>query len=79
MIDARRLALAGGILWGIGMFVFTILSIYTGYAAVFLNMIATVYLGYTISWAGSIIGMLYGFVDAFGGLYVLAWLYNKLK
>ena len=78
MLDQRRLGLAGGILWGAAMFICTVLSLYIGYSTEFLQLMSTVYPGYTITWAGAFIGLLYGFVDAFIGLYILAWLYNKL-
>lgn len=78
-LDSRRLALAGGIVWGLSMFVLTILSLYTNYAAPWLQLVGSIYPGYTISWEGSIIGLVYGFIDAAVGLFLLAWLYNKLK
>ena len=78
-LDTRRFSIAGGLIWGISIFVLTILSIYTNYAAEWLTLIGTVYPGYTISWEGSIIGLVYGFIDAAIGLFLFAWLYNKLK
>jgi hypothetical protein len=77
-LNASRLGLAGGILWGLCMFVMTLVSVPTGYAADFLKMIGSVYLGYHVSLAGSIVGLIYGFLDGFIGLYVLAWLYTRL-
>lgn len=78
MINEKKLGLSGGILWGLCMFFTTILSIYTGYAEQFLMLISSIYPGYSISWAGSILGLVYGFFDAGIGLYLLAWLYNRL-
>jgi hypothetical protein len=52
---------------------------YTGYSTEFLNLIASIYPGYSISWSGSIVGLAYGFADGFVGLFLLAWLYNKLE
>ena len=77
-VDASKLGLAGGILWGLCMFVATLVSVATGYAAEFLKMMGSVYLGYHVSLAGSIVGLVYGFLDAFVGLYLLAWLYTRL-
>lgn len=79
MLDPKKLGVAGGILWGLCMFITTIISIYSGYAEDFLNMMASIYPGYSISGFGSIVGLIYGFFDAFVGLFLLAWLYNKLK
>ena len=73
-----RLGLAGGILWGLAMFFITLLSLHTGYAEHFCKMMETLYLGYEVSTIGSLIGLVYGFVDAFVGLCIFAWLYNKL-
>ena len=78
MLNARRLGLAGGILWGLSMFVCTLISLYTGYGTAWLNLMADIYPGYTISLIGSVIGLAYGFADAFIGFFLLAWLYNKL-
>lgn len=79
MLHPKKLGLAGGILWGFCMFICTVLALFTGYATQFLHIMASIYPGYTISWIGSFIGLLYGFADGFTGLYVLAWLYNKLS
>jgi hypothetical protein len=77
-MDAKRLGLAGGILWGAIMLVFTWIAVLTGYGEGFLTIFGNLYWGYSITWLGSIIGAIYGFVDAFVGLYLLAWIYNKL-
>jgi len=78
MLYPTKLGLSGGILWALSMFVMTVISLYTGYAADFLNLMGSIYPGYTISWIGSFFGMIYGFLDAFLGLFLLAWLYNQL-
>lgn len=78
MLKPTRLGLSGGILWGLSMFICTILAIYTGYTAKFLELMADLYPGYSITWWGTIVGLVYGFIDAFVGLFLLAWLYNKL-
>lgn len=77
--NTKRVALAGGIIWALGMFVTTIISIYTnGYAQEFLNIMASIYPGYTISLAGSVIGAIYGFLDVFVLVYIFTWIYKKL-
>ena len=78
-MDAKRLGLAGGILWGAIMLVFTWVAVLTGYGSIFLGFFSGLYIGYSVTWLGSIIGAIYGFVDAFVGLYLLAWIYNKLE
>ncbi len=78
-ISALKLGISGGIIWGLSMFVFTVISIYTGYATAFLKIMSSIYPGYKISWAGSFLGLIYGFVDAFIGLFLLACIYNLMN
>ena len=79
MLNPQKLGLAAGIMWGFSMFVLTIIAIYTGYSSQFLNLMASIYLGYSISWGGSFVGLVYGFIDGFVGLFIFGWLYNKLS
>ena len=79
MLNPIKLGISGGILWGLCMFVCTILAMSVGYATEFLHLMAGIYPGYTISWWGALIGLVYGFFDVFIGLFLLAWLYNKLN
>jgi len=77
-LNAKHLGLAGGILWGLTMFTLTLVSIPTGYGSQFLDVWSSIYFGYSISLVGSIIGLIHGFICGFVGLYVLAWIYNRL-
>jgi hypothetical protein len=77
-LSARGLGLAIGILWSVMLFVMTILSIYTGYAAGFLKMVASIYPWFGISWGGAFVGLVLGFIDGFIGGFVIAWIYNKV-
>jgi len=79
MLNPIKLGISGGLLWGLCMFICTVLAIYFGYSTKFLNIMADIYPGYTTSWWGAIIGFVYGFFDGFIGLFLLAWIYNKLK
>lgn len=74
-----NLAISGGIIWGLSMLIITWISMANGYAGAFLEVMASIYPGYHISFPGSIVGMLYGFADAFIGLFVLGWLYNSMN
>lgn len=78
MLHPVKLGIAGGILWGGSMFVCTLLAVYFGYSKQFLMLMADIYPGYTISLWGSIVGLIYGFLDAFVGLFLLGWIYNRL-
>ena len=75
-LKPTALGIAGGILWGAGLMIMTWVAMGTGYTQKLLNGIAIVYPGYSISFTGSLIGLILGFVDAFVGLYILALLYN---
>lgn len=79
MLNTKNLALSAGIMWALSMFIMTIISMYTGYASQFINLMESIYPGYNLSWGGSILGLIYGFVDGFVGLYIFGWLYNKLN
>ena len=78
-LNAKNLGLAGGIIWGLSMFVFTWIAVWTGYATELLNLFGAIYWGYSVTALGSVVGLVYGFIDAFIGLWLLAWLYNKLE
>lgn len=78
MLHPVKLGLSGGIIWGLCMFLTTIISIDTGYAKTFLTLMGDIYFGYSISGWGSLLGLIFGFLDGFIGLFLLAWLYNKL-
>lgn len=77
-LNIKAFALACGILWGLGLFLLTWWIIAFDGVTHEVTMIGRLYRGYTISPAGSLLGLLYGFVDAFIGGAVLAWLYNRL-
>ena len=79
MLNAKSLGLAGGVLWGISMFIMTFAGVYSGYGTRFLQIMVDVYPGYEISVTGSFFGLAYGFVDGFIGLYLFGWLYNMFN
>lgn len=79
MLNPKRLGLAGGILWGVSIFLMTLIGIHFDYGQSFFTLLKDIYPGYSVSYIGGLIGLVYGFVDWFIGLYILAWLYNKLN
>ena len=73
------LGLSLGIVWGGALFITTWLSFFTGYGKLFLEALAvSLYPGYSISPAGSLVGLLYGFLDLFIMGTILGWVYNKI-
>ncbi len=79
VINPKSLGIAGGIIWGVAMLLLTWLSMITGYATIFLSLMVDIYPGYSVSFFGSIIGLVYGFIDAFVFLFLLGWLYNFIE
>jgi hypothetical protein len=78
-INALALGLSLGLVWGVVLFLTTWLSYYTGYAKLFLEVLAeSIYPGYTISPVGSLLGLVYGFLDLFIMGSITGWLYNRI-
>jgi hypothetical protein len=76
-LDVIRLGVAGGLVWGFSVFFLTLIASGTGYGVEFLSILSF-YPGYEISFGGSAVGFIWGFVDGFIGLGLLAWIYNHL-
>lgn len=75
-LNVKAMGLACGTLWGIAVFLITVWFLIMGYAGETLSKLGQLYLGYTVSWGGSIVGLIWGFVDGLICGIVLAWLYN---
>ncbi len=76
-LDSMAMGLAFGVLWAAGVLIIGLLATFTGYGSELIASLGTVYLGLEATLVGVVIGAVWGFVDAFIGGYVLAWLYNK--
>ncbi|MFA5878768.1 MAG: bacteriophage holin [Candidatus Margulisiibacteriota bacterium] len=77
-LDVKAFALSAGILWGLGMLIIGLADISTTWADAFGAVMSTVYIGYAPTLIGSIIGGIWGFLDAAIGAMIFAWLYNLL-
>lgn len=77
-LDPKRLGLAAGVLWGLTIFSTTLIASATTYGKAFLESYGSLHPGYSITATGSVVGLIYAFICAFVGMYVLAWLYNWL-
>ena len=75
-MNGKAFAIAAGILWGFLLFAFTAVETArgAGHALVRLNAL---YLGYSVSYLGSVVGLVYGFVSAAIVGFVFCWLYNR--
>ena len=77
-LNIKAFAVACGLLWGIGLFLFTWWVIAFDGASGEATLIGRLYRGYTISPFGSVIGLIWGLVDGLIGGAVFAWFYNVI-
>jgi hypothetical protein len=76
-LSVKGFALAAGIVWGLAVFVATLISLgHTG--AVHGGILSHIYFGYTVSVLGSVIGLVWGFVTGLIAGACFAWLYNSV-
>jgi len=68
--------LALGIVWGLGVLLLGLAAWQFAWGVAFLDLLASVYVGYAATLTGSLIGFGWGFLDAFIGGVVFAFLYN---
>jgi hypothetical protein len=75
-MNVKAFAFAAGILWGFLLFAFTLLETARGEGHT-LIVLSTLYLGYSVTYLGSVVGLVYGFVS--GALIgaAFSWLYNR--
>jgi hypothetical protein len=74
-LRVRALGLAIGIVWGLGIFVTTLLAVAQG-SGLTLSLLKAFYYGYNISVGGAFVGMFWGFIHGFVCGALIAWLYN---
>ncbi len=77
-LNVKAFALTCALMWGIGLFVLTWWVIAFEGSTGDLLVIGHLYRGYNISPVGSVIGLVWGFLDALVGGAIFAWLYNLL-
>jgi len=75
-LGKRALGFSLGIIWGFTVLLATWLLLYLGSSGVTISTLSKFYIGYSFSWAGGLIGLLWGFVDGFVCGVIIAWLYN---
>jgi len=76
--NVKAFALTCALIWGLGLFALTWWVIAFDGSTGQAHFISQVYRGYSISPLGSVVGLVWGFVDALIGGAVFAWLYNFL-
>jgi len=77
-LNPKAFGLAAGIIWGINWFFLTWWMILFEGITHDVTLIGRWYRGYTVSPLGSLVGLVWGFVDGFLIGLMVAWLYNKL-
>lgn len=78
-LNVRAFALTCALLWGLGVFILTWWIIAFDGPTGEITWLGRVYRGYSISPTGSVIGLLWAFLDGLAGGAVFAWLYNLLS
>jgi hypothetical protein len=77
MLNAKKLGLAGGIVWALFCFFFVAFILLTGYGEGFINfMLSSFIKGYKLNWLGSLGALIGGFIDGFIFFYLLGFIYN---
>ena len=79
MLNIKSFGLAGGVTYGLLIFVLTILGTLLGKGTMLLGIFVDLFPMYTISLVGSIIGLVYGFILGFVTLYLIAYVYNHFE
>ncbi|MDP6786756.1 MAG: bacteriophage holin [Rhodospirillales bacterium] len=77
-LNVKAFALTAGLWWGSGLLLLTWWAIAFGAASGDAAFLGRLYIGYTVSPAGSVLGLAWGFVDGLIGGAIFAWLYNLL-
>lgn len=77
-LNVKAFALTSGILWGGAIFFATLWLVIFGFNGFLMSKLDHFYFGYSVSIAGAVIGLIWGFVDGLIGGALFAWLYNKL-
>lgn len=79
-LDLKAFALAGGLFWGMGIFILTWWLLLTrdthGRGTRYGKLIGRIYPGYRVSPKGSVIGLFWGFIDGLAAAGIFGLLYN---
>jgi len=78
-LNVKAFALTCALVWGLGLFFITWWIIAFNGATGEITFIGRIYRGYNISPVGSIIGLVWAFIDGLIGGAIFAWLYNLIS
>jgi hypothetical protein len=74
-LRVRALGLAVGTVWGLGIFLVTLLAVMQGSGHT-LVLLQAFYIGYSVSVKGAFMGLISGFIHGFICGALIAWTYN---
>ena len=77
-LNVKAFALTCGLIWGFGLFFITWWIIAFDGSTGEISFIGRLYRGYSITPMGSLVGLIWAFVDALVGGAIFAWLYNLI-
>ncbi|HUX16450.1 MAG TPA: hypothetical protein VMW52_08240 [Phycisphaerae bacterium] len=78
-VSACRVALAVAIVWAPALLIMAVVADHTAaYGHKLVEVIGSVYWGYGPGWGPGLIGMAWGFADAFIGTLIIVWIYHLL-
>ncbi|UCH65754.1 MAG: bacteriophage holin [Ignavibacterium sp.] len=77
-LNIKSFSLTCGIIWGLAVLLSTWWMLLTNASGKTFGKLSKFYLGFSVSWGGSFVGLIWGFVDGLIIGAVFAWLYNKL-
>jgi len=78
-LNVKAFALTCALVWGLGLFLLTWWIIAFDGATGEITFIGRFYRGYCISPTGSLIGLVWAFIDGLIGGAIFAWLYNFIS
>ena len=75
-LNTKGFAIASGVLWGLALFVITLVAAARGIGNN-LSHISAIFIGYDVTYLGSVIGLIYGLVAGLVAGSIFALIYNR--
>jgi hypothetical protein len=74
-LSVKGLTIAIGVLWSFCTLLMGITAMF-GYGTLFVKAFSSIYIGYDATPIGSLLGMVYGFLDGAGAGFIISYIYN---